>query len=1477
MTQSLGKMSIAVGLNLSDLGSSSKVLKQQMRQVNSEMKVNASALKNSSSEADKLGSTLKGLEKKQKVQEALVDSAADAYEKMVEKHGEASDEARTYATRLNEEKAKLNDVKNAIENTKGELDDYTKKTAEAEEQQRQLNEELERQRKIADSPWTKLSQGMETYGNKLVSVGTGMKDFGGLLTKSITLPAIGAVTAIGGITAAFGWKRLVAIDSARAQLQGLGYDAEGVDRISSQVSDAIQGTITTMAEGTSIAAGALAAGVEEGAELEEYIKRVGNAAVGANRPVADMAQIFNRVQGGGRMMTMELNMIEDGMPGFAQAMAKHLGIGLEEFRKMVSEGKVSSEDFMTVMDDFAGGMAEAYAGTWEGMVANTKSNIGIIGQNLLSGVFEQSKESIGQFLELLRSDDLKNWASEAGEKLGTAFTQIVEKVKGAVEWFTKLETETQKLYGIFTLAAVAAGPLITVFGTILIFIGQVMKTLSPLFALIGKAGGLFKILGTAVGLLFTPVGLIVGAIAGLAAGFIIAYNNSDTFRQGVHNVIERVREGWEYIKEFGSGIKDLFTGSEENGMKILSALGVTDDNIQRILGLRDNVMSVKDKIIELKDNIVAQVQPALEGVMSFISDIGTRLKEMWNENASSIIPTVTNIGNIVSTVFNAILTVINFVMPAVSFIIKMVWENIKGVINGGLTFIDGLIKVFTGIFTGDFSKLWEGVKNIFFGGIQFVWNLFQLMFYGRIIKGVGTLVTSFSGLIRSLWTNVVKFFTSMSDSAILRVYYMRDWVVKTIRSLYETVVLRIMYMRDSVVKTVTSMRDRFTDLVRYLYIRVRDIFSTLRARVVDIVTNLRTRVTDLISNLRTRFTEIVTNLFNRVRDTFTRLRDRASDIMLAMRMRIADTISRLRDAVVNRVTNLRDRAVAGFNRLKDRASKMVKDLKDKVSKYFDDMVEGAKALPGKLGDGIKNFAYKAINGAITMGNSMIDKVANVVNKIIDGINSVTSKLGIKDNISHWNPTKISTVGSGGGRARGAAGAATARFSTGTNPNEQFIKNGAIAQNMFGMVGDKGDGNGSGTREIVQYPNGQAGLFDNNTELFLPKGTIIYNNKQTEQILNSMPQFSTGTNAGSGTDIKRPSQTRGAKKSGWGTFKDLLSNTWDYIKNPKKALEAIVANVAPSWGKMSGFALNMAKGGFNTIKDSALNFITKIFKDNEGGEVNGGSILNRAITARFGTYPPAIARQLGVSRHYGLDTAHKYEKLTSPVSGKVTRVWHDKFGGNAIQIKAGDLNWWFMHMQSIARKVGDAVKAGKTNLGVTGNTGLRTTGYHLHSQAMKGGIGNAYAIDPLPLLRKAQKFATGGLVGNGFYHLGEEGYKEFIISTDPKRRADSEKLLALASKTIQKNNGNLRPNQLPNISGGSNNNQTKHEVKELKSMVEELMESNKNQNKMIELLTQLVNKPDMVAVYNENQLARDLQPAMSKRMNITSDRNARFNV
>lgn len=79
----------------------------------------------------------------------------------------------------------------------------------------------------------------------------------------------------------------------------------------------------------------------------------------------------------------------------------------------------------------------------------------------------------------------------------------------------------------------------------------------------------------------------------------------------------------------------------------------------------------------------------------------------------------------------------------------------------------------------------------------------------------------------------------------------------------------------------------------------------------------------------------------------------------------------------------------------------------------------------------------------------------------------------------------------------------------------------------------------------------------------------------------------------------------------------------------------------------------------------------------------------------------------------------------------------------------------------------------------------------------------YAVSRYGSLEKAYRgvgYETGGLINTaGMYQLAEGGWPEFVIPTDPSRRTDAMKLLALAGKQIQ---GNKRPNQLPSTGNGN---------------------------------------------------------------------------
>lgn len=333
-------------------------------------------------------------------------------------------------------------------------------------------------------------------GNAIVNGTTRAFQVGGVLAGA----ALGTA-----ITKGFG--RLRAMEDATTKIEGLGYAAAEVEQIMGDVQGALDGTMFLYSEGANVAAGALAAGVEQGEELESYLRLTADAATQAGIDFDTMGQMMNKVEGDGRLMGDTIQQLTENGIYVLPALAEEFGVTGEEMRKMVSAGEVDAETFRRVMEDQFGGSSEKAAETMTGAMSLAWTAVGQLGERLISEVYPYLRDFFQGFYDWVQeiSPAVEDFGKRVGEALGNIIGWLTEN-PGAVKAFAAA-------------------------------IGAVFAAMAA-YTVVTKVTDAFKGLNLVMSL--NPVGVWVAAIAALVVGLIWAWNNVDWFR-------DAVTTAWEWI------------------------------------------------------------------------------------------------------------------------------------------------------------------------------------------------------------------------------------------------------------------------------------------------------------------------------------------------------------------------------------------------------------------------------------------------------------------------------------------------------------------------------------------------------------------------------------------------------------------------------------------------------------------------------------------------------------------------------------------------------------------------------------------------------------------------------------------------------------------------------------------------------------------------------------------------------------------
>src|SRR5690606_37256834 len=150
--------------------------------------------------------------------------------------------------------------------------------------------------------------------------------------------------------------------------------------------NSVRGTAYGLGDAASVAAGLVAAGVQQGDELERMLKTVADTAAISGRSLTDIGLIFQSVAARGKLQGDDmLQLMSSGIP-VLQLLADQLGVTSAEVSEMVSRGEIDFATFAEAMDAGFGGAALKAGETFTGAPANVRDALGRLGAEAASPV-----------------------------------------------------------------------------------------------------------------------------------------------------------------------------------------------------------------------------------------------------------------------------------------------------------------------------------------------------------------------------------------------------------------------------------------------------------------------------------------------------------------------------------------------------------------------------------------------------------------------------------------------------------------------------------------------------------------------------------------------------------------------------------------------------------------------------------------------------------------------------------------------------------------------------------------------------------------------------------------------------------------------------------------------------------------------------------------------------------------------------------
>lgn len=305
-------------------------------------------------------------------------------------------------------------------------------------------------------------------------------------------------------------------------------------------------------------------------------------------------------------------------------------------------------------------------------------------------------------------------------------------------------------------------------------------------------------------------------------------------------------------------VEQLTAFFETNGSTIGTTIQGIADTISTVFGIAADVISavmpiLVNTLLTGWTTVLAFIQTILPQIQNLVTFVFTVIGEV----VATILPKILQIVQMVLPILAAIF---QFVFPLLLAIVQMIWGNIKAVIVSALDIIINVIEFFQNILAGNWGAAWKNVVAIIKNAFILVWNAIQLIFIGKIVKGVvvgGKLI----------WAAIKGSFGSMKKTAISLIKGLKDGVLKFVNLL-----------RTGLSKAWSNTKADAARLIGNMKTTLLTIFNSVKSGGLSIFNGLKTALSVIWNTIKT----IASTAFKNVKNAILNPIETAKDKILGI-------------------------------------------------------------------------------------------------------------------------------------------------------------------------------------------------------------------------------------------------------------------------------------------------------------------------------------------------------------------------------------------------------------------------------------------------------------------------------------------------------------------------------------------------------------------------------------------------------------------